>query len=142
MGFWKNLFKPKKVIAATLIIGALVTSAVKIKQGLNEHKELQKDPIVQLSQSSLEEFILMMSSAEQSLEKNDGIGILESYQEFLKKKPHFEDTLFNKKHLDNLVEKGGITSQEREIMENMKSQFDKVFPELRFEAERIQGKIK
>ncbi|MEM4710723.1 MAG: hypothetical protein QXL18_02130 [Candidatus Woesearchaeota archaeon] len=144
MGFFKsrfnNLFKPKKVITAAIIAGTLITGAAKIKQAMEEYKQIQKDPVVQLAHSSLEDFILTISNARDALNDGDDLSKLSAYEELLKKKPFFEDSIFNEKHINDLIERGILTSGETEVLSNMKAQFRQIFPQIEFEVERIKEK--
>lgn len=139
---WFSWLKPKKFVVIITSLGLLAAMAVNIKRGIAETEKLNKEPIIQLMHSNTDEFIMMISNAELAIETKDDIGILESYQEFLKKKPYFEDSLFSEKKIDSLVEEGGITSGERQILEHMKIQFDKTFVLIRAEAEKIQEGMK
>ncbi len=142
MGFWKKWFGMRKIVIGGITLITLITAAYGIKRGIEEYKDWQKDPIVKATHVSLEEFISVVTHAEDAYDKKDSVEILLSYKDLLKLKPDFEENIFDEKRIGELVSKGAVSAANIDEMKSMSLRFNKIFPEIEKEAKKIESETK
>lgn len=152
MGFIKDFFKPKtitinpkKVVGSLVVLGLLITATIKLNKGLEENKALKNDPqvapIAKLLETSSEDFIALLSGANTAIEKENLKEIRLSLEDLEAKRPQFEDSLFKKEYYEKLEKKGFYLSDgEKQVLFNMKSQYDEVIRELNYQVAKDESK--
>jgi hypothetical protein len=127
-----------------VVLGVLITAAIKLNKGLEENKALKNDPqvapIVKLLETSSEDFIALLDGANIAIQSENLREIQLSLEDLEAKRPQFEDSLFKKEYYESLEKKGFyISDGEKQVLFNMKSQYDTVVQELNYKVAKAQS---